>query len=94
MKTAQQWFEDMKSRPCVTENDLRTIIYQIQEDAQREPLQRAINAEMELLALKSVKLPSQIKARMMADREKAEKKCGTPEWLSQALNEGDGTYKP
>jgi len=23
-----------------------------------------------------------------------EKERGTPEWLSQALNEGDGTYKP
>ncbi len=53
MKTAEQWLEEMKLRPCVTESDLLIIIRRIQRDAQ--------------------------------DRD---------EWLSQALNEGDGSYKP
>jgi len=33
MKSAQYWFLDMKSRPCVTENDLLVIIKEIQDDA-------------------------------------------------------------
>lgn len=56
MKTPKEWVEDLKSRPCVTENDLLVIIQQIQEDA--------------------VKSASDLS------------------FLSQALNEGDGTYKP
>ncbi len=56
MKTAKQWFDEMKLRPCVTESDLLVIIKAIQTDALKSP--------------------------------------PIPEWLSQALNEGDGTYKP
>lgn len=58
MKTAQEWLEDMKARPCVTENDLLLIIKAIQDDAKNYG------------------------------------KRPTWEWLNQALNEGDGTYKP
>lgn len=36
MKTAKQWYDEMKSRPCVTETDLLVVIRQIQEDAFHE----------------------------------------------------------
>jgi len=61
------------------------------EGSQKALLQRAIDAEMELLALKSPISP-ELKAKMDRDRKQAEK--GAPEWLNQAFNEGDGTYKP
>lgn len=57
MKTPKQWFDEMKLRPCVTENDLLVIIKRIQDDAKKD-----------------------------SDSQ--------PEWLAQALNEGNGTYKP
>ena len=54
MKTAEQWLDEMKLRPCVTENDLLVIIRRIQDDARNK----------------------------------------RDDFLCQALNEGDGTYKP
>jgi hypothetical protein len=29
-----------------------------------------------------------------AEKDERKRKAHTPEWLSQALNEGDGSYKP
>jgi hypothetical protein len=36
MKTPQQWLDEMKARPCVTEADLLTIIKRIQDDARKD----------------------------------------------------------
>jgi hypothetical protein len=38
MKTPEQWLEEMKARPCVTETDLLTIIKRIQDDARKDAL--------------------------------------------------------
>lgn len=45
MKTPKQWLEEMKLRPCVTENDLLVIIKLIQEDAKTEKPMRKFRIE-------------------------------------------------
>lgn len=47
MKTAQQWFDEMKARPCVTENDLLVTIQRIQADARADLRQELLDMQRE-----------------------------------------------
>jgi hypothetical protein len=61
MRSVKEIIEDMKSRPVVTENDLKVIIEAVQKEA------------------------------FLAGKKSVE---SLPDSISEALNSGDGSYKP